>query len=109
MAMTTSGGNTPMSEINITPFVDVMLVLLIIFMITAPMMTKGVELDLPRAQAMPMDVDESKLLLIIDAEKRVYLGETEVPHARLEEAHANNVRLQREGELYLKADRKIPY
>ena len=109
MAMTTSGGNTPMSEINITPFVDVMLVLLIIFMITAPMMTKGVELDLPRAQAMPMEVDESKLLLIIDAEKRVYLGETEVPHARLEEALSSNVRLQREGELYLKADRNIPY
>ena len=109
MGMTTSGANAPMSEINITPFVDVMLVLLIIFMITAPMMTKGVELDLPRAQAMPMDVDESKLLLIIDSKKKVYLGETEVPHARLEDALTNNVRLQREGELYLKADRSIPY
>ncbi len=110
MGMTPSGGaNTPMSEINITPFVDVMLVLLIIFMITAPMMTKGVELDLPRAQAMPMDVDESKLLLIIDAQKRVYLGETEIPHARLEEALANNARLQRERELYLKADRSLSY
>lgn len=110
MGMTPSGGpNAPMSEINITPFVDVMLVLLIIFMITAPMMTKGVELDLPRAQAMPMEVDESKLLLIIDAQKRVYLGETEIPHARLEEALANNPRLQRERELYLKADRSLSY
>ncbi len=103
------GGNAPMSEINITPLVDVMLVLLIIFMITAPMMTKGVEIDLPKAKAVPMEVDESKLMIIIDAERRVFLGETEIPHERLEEALANNVRLQREGELYLKADRSIPY
>ncbi len=110
MAMTQGGGaNAPMSEINITPFVDVMLVLLIIFMITAPMMNKGVELDLPKAQAQAMEVDESKLLMIIDAKRRVFLGETEVPHANLEDALVNNVRLQREGELYLKADRNIPY
>lgn len=110
MGMSTGGGaNAPMSEINITPFVDVMLVLLIIFMITAPMMTKGVEIDLPKAKAMPMDVDESKLMLMIDAEQRVFLGETEIPHERLEEALAANARLQREGELYLKADRNIPY
>jgi biopolymer transport protein TolR len=110
MAMSTGGGQgAPLSDINITPLVDVMLVLLIIFMITAPMMTKGVELDLPKAKAMPMDVDESKLMIIIDAKRRVFLGETEIPHARLEEALANNVRLQREGELYLKADRTLPY
>jgi biopolymer transport protein TolR len=98
-----------MSEINITPFVDVMLVLLIIFMVTAPMIGRGVELDLPKAQAQAMDVDESKLVMTIDATRRVFLGETEVPHARLEEALANNARLQREGELYLKADASIPY
>ena len=110
MGMSVGGGsNAPMSEINITPFVDVMLVLLIIFMVTAPMISKGVEIDLPKAKALPMDVDESKLLMIIDANKRVYLGETEIPHAKLEESLLNNVRLQREGELYLKADRNIPY
>lgn len=110
MGMSTSGGgNTPMSDINITPFVDVMLVLLIIFMITAPMISKGVEIDLPKAKAQPMDVDESKLVMTIDGQKRVFLGETEIPHANLEQALLNNVRLQREGELYLKADRNIPY
>ena len=110
MAMSTGGGpGAPMADINITPLVDVMLVLLIIFMITAPMMTKGVEIDLPKAKAMPMEVDESKLMIIIDANRRVFLGETEIPHARLEEALATNARLQREGELYLKADRSIPY
>ncbi len=111
MGMSTGGGgrNAAMSEINITPFVDVMLVLLIIFMITAPMMSKGVEIDLPKAKALPMEVDESKLMMMIDANQRVFLGETEIPHERLEEALSNNVRLQREGELYLKADRALPY
>lgn len=108
--MTTGGGpNAPMAEINITPFVDVMLVLLIIFMVTAPMINKGVEIDLPKAKAQPMEVDESKLLMTIDGERRVFLGETQIPHAKLEDALANNVRLQREGEIYLKADRNIPY
>ncbi|MFO8072619.1 MAG: biopolymer transporter ExbD [Polyangia bacterium] len=104
-----SGPGTPMSEINITPMVDVMLVLLIIFMVTAPMMSRGIELDLPRASAEPMEVDESKLVMTIDGQRRVFLGETEIPHERLEEALANNARLQREGELYLQAHEKIPY
>jgi biopolymer transport protein TolR len=98
-----------MSEINITPFVDVMLVLLIIFMVTAPMMSKGVEIDLPKAKAQPMEVDESKLLMTIDESRNVFLGETKIPNDKLEDTLLNNVRLQREGELYLKADRRIPY
>ena len=110
MGMSTpSGPGAPMSEINVTPFVDVMLVLLIIFMVTAPMIGRGVELDLPRAKAMPMDVDESKLVMTIDAKQQVFLGETVIPNEKLEEALANNVRLQREGEIYLKADKNIPY
>jgi biopolymer transport protein TolR len=110
MAISAGGGpNAPMSEINITPFVDVMLVLLIIFMVTAPMMSKGVEIDLPKAKAQPMEVDESKLLMTIDAKQNVFLGKTRIPHAKLESALATNVRLQREGELYLEADRSIPY
>lgn len=103
------GPGAPMSEINITPFVDVMLVLLIIFMVTAPMIGRGVELDLPKAAAKAMDVDDSKLVLTIDAERNVYLGETNIPHAKLEDALGNNARLKREGELYLKADANIPY
>ena len=110
MSMTGNAGpGTPMSEINITPFVDVMLVLLIIFMVTAPMIGRGVELDLPKAQAQVMNVDESKLVMTIDADRKVFLGQTEIPPARLEEALVNNSRLQREGELYLKADKNISY
>jgi biopolymer transport protein TolR len=73
------------------------------------MMSKGVEIDLPKAKAQPMEVDESKLLMTIDAKQNVFLGKTRIPHAKLESALATNVRLQREGELYLEADRSIPY
>jgi biopolymer transport protein TolR len=110
MAMGSQGGiGSPMSDINITPMVDVMLVLLIIFMVTAPMLNKGVEINLPKAKAEPMEVDKSKLVMIIDAERRVFLGETEIPHAKLEDALGNNARLKREGELYLQADASVPY
>ena len=108
MAMTQSSG-TMLSEINITPLVDVMLVLLIIFMVTAPMISKGVELDLPKADAKPMDVDQSKLVMTIDRDRQVFLGETPVPNEKLEDVLLNNARLQREGELYLQADETVPY
>ncbi len=109
MSISSGGNGAPMSEINITPLVDVMLVLLIIFMITAPMMNRGVELDLPKAQAKPMEVDDSKLILTIDKERKVFLGKTYIPNEKLKEALSNNARLQREKELYLKADKVVPY
>ena len=111
MGMSTGGGGgkTPLSEINVTPLVDVMLVLLIIFMVSAPMMTTGVEIDLPKTRAPRMDMEEEKLLLTITKEQKVFLGEAEVPYDRLEEALTTNERLQRERELYLQADENVPY
>jgi biopolymer transport protein TolR len=112
MGMSTGGGGrgrAPLSEINVTPLVDVMLVLLIIFMVAAPMMTSGVQVDLPNADAPPMEIDEDKLMLSIDAEQRVYLGETEVPIERLEEALRTNARLQEENEIFVQADHTVPY
>jgi biopolymer transport protein TolR len=104
-----SGGKGPLSEINVTPLVDVMLVLLIIFMVSAPMMTTGVEIDLPKTRAPRMDVEEQKLILSIDKQQKVFLGEIEVPYDRLEDALTNNARLQEEKELYLQADETVPY
>jgi biopolymer transport protein TolR len=98
-----------MSEINVTPLVDVMLVLLIIFMVAAPMMTSGVQVDLPNADAPPMEIDEEQMMLTIDSASRVYLGETEVPIERLEEALRTNARLQTEGEIFVQADHTVPY
>ncbi len=103
------GGRAPLGEINVTPLVDVMLVLLIIFMVAAPMMTTGVEIDLPQTRAPQMEVDEEKLMLTIDADRQVYLGEQLVPSDRLEEALLNNARLQQDDEIYVRADASVPY
>ncbi|MFW6051231.1 MAG: protein TolR [Myxococcota bacterium] len=112
MGMSNGGGGNgraPLSEINVTPLVDVMLVLLIIFMITAPMLTAGVDVDLPNARAPQLEVDEEKLLLTIKDNRDVYLGETRVPDGRLEEALRSNRKLQTDQELYVRADENVPY
>jgi len=110
MGMTSgSGGKGPVSEINVTPLVDVMLVLLIIFMVSSPMMTTGIDIDLPKTQAPHMEVEQEKLLLTIDKDRKVFLGETEVPYDNLEQALTSNARLQQERELYLQADETVPY
>lgn len=110
MAMSGGGGDHSMlSEINVTPLVDVMLVLLIIFMITAPMLEQGVEIDLPRAQAQSIDAEDKKLVLSIDSKRRVYLGKTFIPFSQLADKLEHNQRLQSERELYLRAERSLPY
>ena len=69
---------TPMAEINVTPFVDVMLVLLIIFMVSAPLLTVGVPLDLPETKAKPLEGDVDPLTISITADGTVYLQESEI-------------------------------
>jgi biopolymer transport protein TolR len=102
-------GRTALSEINVTPLVDVMLVLLIIFMITAPMLTAGLDVDLPNARAPQLDVDDEKLLLTITRDRDVYLGETQVPRDRLDEALRTNKKLQMDQAVYVHADENVPY
>ena len=98
-----------MAEINVTPLVDVMLVLLIIFMVSAPMMNTGVEIDLPAAQAPQVEISEEKLLLTVAKDAKVYLGRDEVPYDKLEATLLANDRMQREKELYVQADETVPY
>lgn len=102
-------GRSTLSEINVTPMVDVMLVLLIIFMVTTPLIQQGVKVNLPETKAAPVEADEKKLVLSIDATKRVFIGEAEVPFAELEEKLKANAKAQQEKELYLHADRELPY
>ena len=68
----------PMSEINVTPFVDVMLVLLIVFLVSAPLLTSGVPVDLPEAQAKPLAIEKEPITITIDNEGRVYIKEDEI-------------------------------
>ena len=100
---------TMLNEINVTPFVDVALVLLVIFMVTAPMIGRGVEVNLPRTRAAVMEVDQSKLLLVINERREVYIGDQKVPNDRLEVVLRTNERIQREQEVFLQADRNVPY
>lgn len=109
MAFTPPGSDGPMSEINVTPLVDVMLVLLIIFMVTAPLMQQGVKVDLPEAAAEPVESSEQKLVLTITKDRRVFLGKTEIPMERLEELLSHNAKLKEDKELFLHADRELPY
>ena len=103
------GRGAPMSEINVTPLVDVMLVLLIIFMIAAPMLTTGVDVDLPNADAPSMDVDEDKPLIFIDAERNYYWFEEQVTFDQLREKLEHDPRVQDSQEVYIQADETVPY
>jgi biopolymer transport protein TolR len=105
----TGSGRRAMTDINVTPLVDVMLVLLIIFMVTAPLIQSGVKVDLPRAQAQQMEHAEEKLVLKITHDRRIYLGDSEIRGAELEQKLATNARVQRDKEIYLQADRSLPY
>jgi biopolymer transport protein TolR len=110
-----AGGSSrqTLNEINVTPLVDVMLVLLIIFMVTAPLIQQGVEVSLPEARAKAVDAEEQKLVLSIKADRTLYLGTSEdaarVPLERLEEKLRANARAQKDKELYLHADKALPY
>jgi biopolymer transport protein TolR len=114
MAFSSGGmGRQTLTEINVTPLVDVMLVLLIIFMVTAPLIQQGVEVNLPDARAKPVKAEEQKLVLSIKQDKTLWLGTSkdaaQIPFATLEEKLRANKRIQDTHEVYLMADRDLPY
>jgi biopolymer transport protein TolR len=106
-------GRQTLNEINVTPLVDVMLVLLIIFMVTAPLIQQGVEVNLPEARAKAVNAEEQKLVLSIKADKSLWLGTTgdpaRIPYGALEERLRANARAEKDRELFLMADRTLPY
>ncbi len=97
-----------MNDINVTPLIDVMLVLLVIFMVTAPLLTTGVSVDLPKVKSAPMPTDDTKMMVIITSDEHVYLGKDEIT-GDLDTRLRTNARLQEEKELYIQADEKVPY
>lgn len=98
-----------MSEINVTPFVDVMLVLLIIFMVTAPMMVQGMKVDLPRTEAPPLDQPEEQMILSMDLEGRTWINETEFPIAELPVKLKAIQAANPDQAIFVKADGQLPY
>ena len=103
------GGRSTLSEINVTPMVDVMLVLLIIFMVTTPLIQQGVKVNLPETKAAPVEASDKKLVVSIDVNKRVFIGEAEVALADFEVKLKANAKAQQDKEMYLHADRDLPY
>ena len=104
------GGNAPMSEINVTPFVDVMLVLLIIFMVAAPLLTAGVPIELPETAAAPLPQEqEEPLALTVAADGRVMIGSTEVARDELVTRLRAIAGERDTGKVFLRADGAVPY
>ena len=101
----------PMSEINVTPFVDVMLVLLIVFMVTAPLLTVGVQVDLPKTQAGAVNVETQPITLTINAQGKVFIQETEITLEELTPRlrAISETREQLETRIFIRGDSTAPY
>jgi biopolymer transport protein TolR len=98
-----------MSDINVTPLVDVMLVLLIIFMVTAPMMMQGVEVNLPQTTAKSIKTREDPLILTINKKREIFLEDRQIGLKELEKKIKSIFKYRRSKELLLRADKEVPY
>lgn len=104
-----NGYDRPMAEINVTPLVDVMLVLLVIFMVTAPMLQTGIDVNLPKVKAKAVDVAEEKIVLTINGAKEIFINRRKLDLPDLG-VKLNSIFAQRiDREIYLRADRNVPY
>ncbi len=99
----------PMSEINVTPFVDVMLVLLIVFMVTAPLLTVGVPVDLPKARAKAIAEAEEPLVITVKAQGQIFVQDTEVPIENLVPRLRAITHNKADTRIYLRGDRSVNY
>ncbi len=110
------GRRAPMAEINVTPLVDVMLVLLIIFMVTAPLLTAGVPVTLPDSRAKPLDQDQQPITISLDGAGKIYVDKDEVSAALLPDVLSQLAARSVSGEgpakppqIFLRADTKLDY
>jgi biopolymer transport protein TolR len=106
------GRRAPMADINVTPLVDVMLVLLIIFMVTAPLLTAGVPVELPDSKAKPLDQDQQPVEIALDREGHIYVDKLAVTEAVLPDSLAQIAAKQQNGkppQIFLRADRHLDY
>lgn len=106
-----SGRRSSLSQINVTPFVDVMLVLLIIFMVTAPMLDQGVEVDLPEvAEAPGLPVQQEPLIVTLERNGQILIGKAKIDQlAKLGPVIQQALKGKPDREVFLEADQKVPY
>jgi biopolymer transport protein TolR len=98
-----------MSQINVTPLVDVMLVLLIIFMVTAPMMQQGVQVNLPKADTKALTPQEVTVVVSIERNGKLFINTTETPATELRSRLVGMLATRTKKEVFLKADKDVPY
>jgi len=103
------GRRTALSEINVTPFVDVMLVLLIIFMVTAPMMQQGIEVELPETASGGVETSEEPFTLVIRKDKTILAGSANISIQQLRTKLAAIFEKRKNKQLYLQADKQVDY
>jgi biopolymer transport protein TolR len=101
--------NKPLADINVTPLVDVVLVLLIIFMVTAPMLQMGIDVNLPRVKSKSIDVAEEKIVLTINGAKEIFVNRDKTSMADLKLKLENIFASRIDREIYMRADRSVPY
>ena len=104
-----SGPGGSMSQINVTPLVDVMLVLLVIFMVTAPIIQQGVSVDLPRAEAGPLAGKDEQLVVSVVKGGQVYLNDAAMSPAALQEKLRAIAAQKPDGQVFVRADQSVPY
>jgi biopolymer transport protein TolR len=109
MAIRRHGHGGLASEINVTPFVDVMLVLLVIFMVTAPLMQQGMDVNLPETTTQPLQLSEEPLVLTVQRDGRTFLAREEIAADGLAAKLAAVFAARGDKELFLQADREAPY
>ena len=101
--------DAPMSEINVTPMVDVMLVLLVIFILTAPLMSSAIRLDLPQSEAAQTGASPQAVSLVVDAQGGLFLNDQPITQEALRERLAEIAKRRPDTELELRADQSVPY
>ena len=107
--MTGGGKKKLMSDINITPFVDVMLVLLIIFMVTAPMMIQGIDVNLPQTEAKEIKTKEDPLILTVDKNMKISIEKSKIEMAELDDKLASIFKYRNNKDLLLRADKDLSW
>jgi len=103
------GRYRPMAEINVTPLVDVMLVLLIVFMVTAPLITSGVDVNLPQANAKPVNSDSTPIVITVNAQDQVFLGNNQIPLANLVATLQQSSQGDQTRRIFVRGDSSVSY